>query len=112
LTVLQQTGGLTVPQQTGGLTVPQQTGGLKMPQQTGGLKMQRLTGDLTLPRLLPDEGDLQVRGSVGRFVKRAAIDIFATVEKHVLIDIDQVVVDIDLWVGEAKRQKGLSFQIL
>src|SRR5437588_11175015 len=55
-----------------------------------------LSRNAALPLLLSHQRNLQIRGPVFRLVKRTTVHVFTPIKKHVVVDIDEVIVDIRL----------------
>src|SRR2546425_11864295 len=62
--------------------------------------------------LLSHQRDLQIGGPVFRLIKCAPVHVLTPIEKHVVVDIDEVVVNIGLALDQAKQRKGFSFEVL
>src|SRR3989442_14837886 len=62
--------------------------------------------------VLSHQRDLQIGGPVFRLVKSATVNVFTSIEKHVVVDIDEVVVDIGLSFDQTKQRKGFPFEVL
>src|SRR5713101_8882361 len=62
--------------------------------------------------LLSHQRDLQIGGPVFRLVKSATVHVLTPIEKHVIVDIDEVVVDIGLALDQTKQRKGFPFEVL
>src|SRR5437899_11291898 len=62
--------------------------------------------------LLSHQRDLQIGRPVFRLVKSATVNVFAPIEKHVVVDIDEVVVDIRLSFDQTKQLKSFSSDVL
>src|SRR5713101_7353293 len=62
--------------------------------------------------LLSHQRDLQIGGPVFRLVKSTTVHVFTPIEKHVVVDIDEVVVDIGLALDKTKQRKGFPFEVL
>src|SRR5947208_4778986 len=62
--------------------------------------------------LLSHQRDLQIGGPVFRLIKSTTVNVLTSIEKHVVVDIDEVVVDIGLSFDQAKQRKGFSCDVL
>jgi hypothetical protein len=57
--------------------------------------------------LLPHQWDLQIRRPVGRPAEWAAVNMLAAIEKQVMGNIDQVMINVSFGVRQPERLKGL-----
>src|SRR5713101_7172332 len=62
--------------------------------------------------LLSHQRDLQIGGPVFRLVKSATVHVFTPIEKHVVVDVNEVVVDIGLSFDQTKQRKSFSSDVL
>src|SRR5689334_13704677 len=62
--------------------------------------------------LLSHYRDLQIGGSVFRLVKSTTVHVLTPIEKHVVVDIDEVIVNIGLSFDQTKQRKGFSSDVL
>src|SRR5437899_7091825 len=62
--------------------------------------------------LLSHQRDLQIGRPVFRLVKSTPVHVFTPIEKHVVVDIDEVVVDIGLALDQPKQRKGFPSDVL
>src|SRR5713101_3882833 len=62
--------------------------------------------------LLSHQRDLQIGGPVFRLVKSTTVHVLTPIEKHVVVDIDEVIVDIGLSFEQTKQRKGFSSDVL
>src|SRR5437588_2912137 len=67
---------------------------------------------LHLLLLLSHQRNLQIGGPVFRLVKSTTVNVFAPIKKHVVVDVNEVVVDIGLSFDQAKQRKAFSSQVL
>src|SRR5437879_2105567 len=71
------------------------------------------TGSAEEPHLfLSHQRDLQIGGPVFRLIKSPTVHVFTPIKKHVVVDINEVVVDIGLSFHKAKQRKGFSCDVL
>src|SRR5690349_20492925 len=62
--------------------------------------------------LLSHQRDFQIGRPVFRLVKTATVHVLTPIEKHVVVEIDEVVVDIGLSIDQTKHRKGFPFEVL
>ena len=62
--------------------------------------------------LLSHQRNLQIGRPVFRLVKRTTVNVFTAIKKHVVVDIDEVIVDIGLSFDQTKQRKGFSSDVL
>src|SRR5260370_1634894 len=61
---------------------------------------------------LSHQRNLQICWPVFRLVKRTTINVFAPIKKHVVVDVNEVIVDIRWSFYKTKQRKGFSFYVL
>src|SRR2546421_1785980 len=61
---------------------------------------------------LSHQRNLQIGGPVFRLVKSTTVNVFAPIKKHVVVDVNEVVVDIGLSFDQTKQRKAFSSQVL
>ena len=74
---------------------------ISSPPQVAPSRRNTLTDGVNIALVLSYQRDLQIGGPVFRLVKRAAVNILTPIEQHVVVDGDQVVVDISVFVEQS-----------
>ena len=74
---------------------------ISSPPQVAPSRRNTSTDDVNIALVLSYQRDLQIGGPVFRLVKRAAVNILTPIEQHVVVDVDQVVVDISVFVEQS-----------
>src|SRR5216684_2608626 len=62
--------------------------------------------------LLSHQRDLQIGRPVFRLVKSTTVNVFTPIKKHVVVNINEVIVDINLSFDKTKQRKGFSCDVL
>src|SRR6266853_5005406 len=61
---------------------------------------------------LSHQRDLQIGWPVFRLVKRTTVHVFTPIKKHVVVDVNEVIIHIHLSLDKTKQRKGFSFYVL
>src|SRR5579859_7239902 len=61
---------------------------------------------------LSHQWNLQIGGPVFSLVKSTTVHMFTPIKKHIVVDINEVVVDIGLSFDKTKQRKGFSCDVL
>src|ERR1700687_3727204 len=62
--------------------------------------------------LLSHQWNLQIGWPVFRLVKSTTVNVFTPIKKHVVVDVNEVIVDIGLSFDKTKQRKGFSCNVL